>query len=66
MMNDPQPISTFDPSKSALLHDCRTDCVLIWHPGNAEEWRNTARPHPQGVQSNGYVFDTWATRFEVP
>ena len=65
-LRDPQPIGTFDPSRSALLHECRADCVLVWDPRKAADWRATARPHPEGVEWNGYIFDVWATGFAVP
>ena len=56
---DPRPMSSFDPSKVALLHDNQKDWVIVWDPEMAEDWRRTANSHHEGIQWDGYVFDAW-------
>jgi len=58
---DPQPISTFDPSRAALLHETLNDQAMAWDPERADDWRRTADPHEEGVHWDGYIFDAWGT-----
>jgi hypothetical protein len=44
-LRDPRPMSSFDPSKSALLHESLNDRVMAWDPECADDWR-PASPHP--------------------
>ena len=66
VLRDPRPMSAFDPSRAALLHDNLQDQVLVWSPDRAEDWRCNARPDDDGVHWNGYVFDAWSTEFARP
>jgi hypothetical protein len=58
---DPRPMTTFDPSKAALLHESLNDDVMGWDPERADDWRRTSDSHPEGVHWNGYIFDAWGT-----
>jgi hypothetical protein len=57
---NPQPMTAFDPSKVALLHESVNDQVMEWNPERADEWRWAAHPHCESVHWNGYVFDAWS------
>ena len=53
----PQPMSSFDPSRAALLHERRHGQVMVWDPECAEEWRRKAVRHAESVHWKGYIFD---------
>ena len=53
-------MADFNPSKSALLHESLNDQFMLWDPRRADDWRQSAKPHPGGlVHWDGYVFDGW-------
>jgi hypothetical protein len=41
-------MTTFDPSKAALLHEIANDAVIEWNPEHADLWPNAA-----------HLFDAW-------
>ena len=38
-------MSTFDPSRPAMLHDCLTDRVMRWDPSSCRDYRSNAAPY---------------------
>ena len=54
-------MSTFDPSRPAMLHDCLTDRVMRWDPSSCRDYRSNAAPHASGtVLWDGRLFDGWS------
>ena len=54
-----RPMSEFDPSKPAILHDKLNDKEIEWS-GDADEWRRCAVQHTESVISfDGYLIDRW-------
>jgi hypothetical protein len=55
-----QPMSTFDPSQPALLHDQLNDTMLPWTGEQRESWRAHARIRSDGLAEwDGDLFDGW-------
>jgi hypothetical protein len=44
-----RPMSEFDPSKPALVHDRLSDRTFVWAPHMAKIYRQYAAPHAPGV-----------------
>jgi hypothetical protein len=59
------PISSFDPTKAALLHDSLNDKMIPWAgtPDDAKQWAIYARPHggDDVIAWDGCLIDGWAT-----
>ena len=56
-----RPISTFDPTQPALLHDRRNDKIIPWTGEDADRWNQEAREHGEGViEWDGHLIDGWA------
>jgi hypothetical protein len=60
VLANPQPMTTFDPSKVALLHESVNDEVIEWNPERADEWHRATHPHRESVHWNGLIFDAWS------
>jgi hypothetical protein len=54
-----RPMSEFDPSQPAILHDRGTDDIETW-TGDAADYRETSIARPDGtIEWRGFVFDGW-------
>lgn len=54
-----RPMSEFDPSQPAILHDRLNDKIITWTGELADDWRKYAR-HSEGVvEWDGRLFDGW-------
>ncbi len=54
------PMSEFDPSQPAILHDCRNDEIITWTGERHDHYVKTATPRPDGtVEYDGCSFDGW-------
>lgn len=54
-----RPMSEFDPSRPAVLHDAVNDIEIEWS-GDADEWRRVTLQHTENVISfDGYLIDRW-------
>lgn len=60
---DPQtlrPMTSFDPSRPALVHNRLTDTMLRWPLEWAESYRRRAREHePGAIGFDGLLLDGW-------
>jgi len=55
-----RPMSQFDPSQPAILHDALNDEIVPWTGEHQERFRKTARYRPGGtVEWEGHRFDGW-------
>jgi hypothetical protein len=55
-----RPMSDFDPSQPAILHDVLTDKILTWDWARAEDFRNNAVTDQSGrVAWDGMILDGW-------
>jgi hypothetical protein len=55
-----RPMTDFDPSEPAVLHDSRTDCIVTWTGEDVAAYREEAISRPDGtVEWSGYIFDGW-------
>jgi hypothetical protein len=55
-----KPMSTFDPTRPALLHDQLNDKMLAWTGEELAGWREHANPHSQGIiEWDGLLLDGW-------
>jgi len=55
-----RPMSCFNPSEPAILHDRVRDAIETWTGGDETEYRKNARELPDGaVAWRGFVFDGW-------
>jgi len=55
-----RPMSEFDPSEPALVHDLRHDRLLPWSPSFQRSYRRTARELAPGVVDfDGLLLDGW-------
>jgi hypothetical protein len=53
-------MSDFDPDRPSRVHDRINDRTMTWHTAGAAEWREYARPMPDGtVHFDGYILDGW-------
>ncbi|MCA6113576.1 hypothetical protein J6524_01345 [Bradyrhizobium sp. WSM 1738] len=54
------PMTGFDPSEPAILHDLATDRIITWTGDQADDFRRASRPRDDGtVAWKEYVFDGW-------
>jgi hypothetical protein len=54
------PMSTFNPSQPAILHDRKRDQIVTWTGEYAEAYRASSRVHEDdSVEWGGHVFDGW-------
>ncbi|SEP26567.1 hypothetical protein SAMN02990966_04697 [Rhodospirillales bacterium URHD0017] len=55
-----RPMSEFDPSEPALVHDLRRDRLLPWSPSFQRSYQRTARELAPGVVDyDGLLLDGW-------
>jgi len=55
-----RPMSEFDPSEPALVHDLRRDRVLSWSPSFQRSYKRNARELTPGVVDyDGLLLDGW-------
>jgi hypothetical protein len=55
-----RPMSEFDPSEPALVHDLRQDRLLPWSPSFQRSYKRTARELTPGVVDyDGLLLDGW-------
>ena len=55
-----RPMSEFDPSEPATLHDRRNDRMIAWSPAFEWEFKRHARQHEPGVVVfEGLLLDGW-------
>jgi hypothetical protein len=55
------PMRTFDPEAACRVHDKLNEQVLIWKPEWADDYRQHAREHDDGVINwNGLLLDGWS------
>jgi hypothetical protein len=58
--NTLHPMTGFDPSEPAILHDLATDRIITWIGDQADDFRRAANARDDGtVAWRGYVFDGW-------
>jgi hypothetical protein len=54
------PMTGFDPSEPAILHDRATGQIVTWTGEEADNYRRTSRASGDGtVAWREYVFDGW-------
>jgi hypothetical protein len=56
------PMSEFDPSQPAILHDRLNDVIVTWTGEQFGEWKQYAMDdpsHPGVVSFDGLLFDGW-------
>ena len=54
------PMTTFDPSEPAVLHDCAADEIVSWTGEQADDFRRSSVFRDDGtVAWREYVFDGW-------
>jgi hypothetical protein len=55
-----KPMSTFNPSQPALLHDQLNDDTFAWTGEQADHWRQHAKEASEGVIGwDGCLIDGW-------
>ncbi len=56
-----RPMSQFDPSKPAVLHDDLNDKMIAWTGEQADHWHRYAHPHDDGgiIEWDGLLIDGW-------
>lgn len=55
-----RPMSEFDPSEPAMVHDLRRDRMLPWSPAFQRSYERTARELESGVVDyDGLLLDGW-------
>ena len=55
-----RPMSDFDPSQPAILHDARQDRIVTWIGEHQHAFRTSAKHNRDGTgEWNGYLFDGW-------
>jgi hypothetical protein len=55
-----RPMSEFDPSEPAVLHDATNDKMIAWTGELAAEWQKWASPFEEGVMNwDGVLIDGW-------
>jgi hypothetical protein len=61
MPTELQPMSAFDPTQPAILHDRLNDKIVTWTGDLSEHWVEWARTERDGVVAyDGVLFDGWA------
>jgi hypothetical protein len=54
------PMTGFNPSEPAILHDLATDRIITWTGDQADDFRRVGMPRDDGtVAWRQYVFDGW-------
>jgi hypothetical protein len=54
------PMSEFDPSQPAILHDRRSDSIETWTGEEAADYIKNSQARPDGtVEWSGLIFDGW-------
>jgi hypothetical protein len=54
------PMTDFDPSEPAILHDQVSDAIVTWSGEEADEFRRSSVVQPDGtVAWNGLLLDGW-------
>jgi hypothetical protein len=54
------PMTDFDPSEPAILHDLISDTIIAWSGEEAAAFRRSAVRRPDGTLAwDGYEFDGW-------
>jgi hypothetical protein len=54
------PMTDFDPSEPAILHDRISDTIIAWSGEEAEAFRRSCVRRPDGTLAwNEYEFDGW-------
>jgi hypothetical protein len=57
-----KPMSEFDPSEPAVLHEVLSDRIVAWSPDWRSSFEKNAWPYGPGVVVyDGLVFDGWRT-----
>src|ERR1700686_2174531 len=55
-----RPMSDFDPSEPAILHDRLSDTIEPWTGEEADDYRKHSIVHADGaVEWGGFMFDGW-------
>jgi hypothetical protein len=55
-----RPMTDFDPSEPAILHDKRTDRIVTWSGEDAAAYKEAAIVRSDGtVQWKDFAFDGW-------
>jgi hypothetical protein len=55
-----RPMSEFEPTKPAVLHDQLNDKMVAWTGEDVASWRAYSNPHRAGVvEWDGLLFDGW-------
>ena len=55
-----RPMSTFDPSEPAILHDMLNDTIIPWTGEDAANFKQFANYDDDGtVEWDGLIFDGW-------
>jgi hypothetical protein len=55
-----RPMSTFDPTQPAVLHDRVKDGIETWTGEDAQDYKNAAVMRGDGaVEWRGFIFDGW-------
>lgn len=55
-----KPMSSFDPSMPALLHDQLNDAMVPWTGEQAEHWRqHTSAYRGNMIEWDGSLYDGW-------
>ena len=58
--NTLHPMTGFDPSEPAILHDLATDRIITWTGDQADDFRRVGMLRDDGtVAWRQYVFDGW-------
>jgi len=60
-MSDFKPMSEFDPTRPAIVHDVLNDRTMVWNPEeHLDSYRRFAEPDgPTMVAWDGYLLDGW-------
>jgi hypothetical protein len=55
-----KPMSDFDPSEPAIVHDRRNDRCIPWSPAFEWEFKRRAKQHAPGIIAfEGLLLDGW-------
>ncbi|MBR0961769.1 hypothetical protein JQ566_30980 [Bradyrhizobium japonicum] len=55
-----RPMTDFDPTEPAILHDRLSDTIITWTADQADDYRRASRPAADGtVAWKTYLFDGW-------
>ena len=59
---DPQPMTTFDPTKPVMVHEQTNDVEVEWVPVTPEEWQSHVKWHDTAqtvIVWNEMLLDRW-------